>query len=124
MQQMTYEYARRGAYLVIVARREELLKNVAEKALELGSPDVRPICADVVNVEDCKRSVDEAVRHFGRCKFYFHPLFFFIIILPLFLCSVLNLNLYLILNCFPPFLLQWIMLSIMLEFFLFSRLKT
>lgn len=99
MQQMAYEYARRGAYLVIVARREDLLKNVAEKALKLGSPDVYPICADVVNVEDCKRSVDEAVRHFGRCKISSPPVF---INLPLF-CAFcwMDPNLYIILNFFP-----------------------
>ncbi|CDP19889.1 unnamed protein product [Coffea canephora] len=62
-----YEYAKRRACLVIVARRENLLREVAEKARKLGSPDVVPICADVLMVdEDCKRFVEEAVNHFGR----------------------------------------------------------
>ncbi|KAL3535069.1 hypothetical protein ACH5RR_003530 [Cinchona calisaya] len=63
---LTYEYAKRGACLVIIARRENLLKDVAEKARKLGSPDVVPIRADVLKVDDCKRFVEEAVNHFGR----------------------------------------------------------
>ncbi|XP_027068869.1 11-beta-hydroxysteroid dehydrogenase 1A-like [Coffea arabica] len=63
---LTYEYAKRGACLVIVARRENLLKEVAENARKLGSPDVVPICADVLKVDDCKRFVEETVDHFGR----------------------------------------------------------
>lgn len=69
MQQLTYEYAKRGACLVIIARRENQLNKVAEEARKLGSPDVVPICADVIKVDDCKRFVEEAVNHFGRCKF-------------------------------------------------------
>lgn len=65
-EQLTYEYAKGGACLVIIARRETLLNKVAEKARKLGSPDVIPICADVLKVGDCKRFVEEAVNHFGR----------------------------------------------------------
>lgn len=63
---MAYEYSKKGACLVIVARREEQLQKVAENARGLGSPDVVPICADVSNADDCKRFVDEAINHFGR----------------------------------------------------------
>lgn len=65
---MAYEYARRGSSIVIVARREEQLQKVAEKAMCLGSPDVLSIRADVSNVDDCKRLVDQTVNHFGRCN--------------------------------------------------------
>ncbi|XP_052186709.1 11-beta-hydroxysteroid dehydrogenase 1A-like isoform X2 [Diospyros lotus] len=65
-EQMAYEYSKKGACLVIVARREEQLQKVAENARGLGSPDVVPICADVSNADDCKRFVDEAINHFGR----------------------------------------------------------
>ncbi|XP_052184369.1 11-beta-hydroxysteroid dehydrogenase 1A-like [Diospyros lotus] len=65
-EQMAYEYSKNGACLVIVARREEQLQKVAENARRLGSPDVVPICADVSNVDDCKRFVNEAINHFGR----------------------------------------------------------
>ncbi|KAJ0051960.1 hypothetical protein Pint_01216 [Pistacia integerrima] len=63
---LAYEYARRGASLALVARREGRLKEVAVKARELGSPDVIVICSDVSKVEDCKRFVDETFNHFGR----------------------------------------------------------
>ncbi|CAK9171926.1 unnamed protein product [Ilex paraguariensis] len=65
-EQMAYEYGRKGAALVIVARRENKLQKVAERARGLGSPDVLPICANVANVNECKRFVDEAINHFGR----------------------------------------------------------
>ncbi|KAK9090076.1 hypothetical protein Sjap_023253 [Stephania japonica] len=65
-EQLAYEYAKRGANLALVARREESLHEVADRARDLGSPDVTVICADVSKPEDCKRFVDETVRHFGR----------------------------------------------------------
>lgn len=64
---MAYEYARRGARLALAARREERLKAVATKAVGLGSPDAIVICADVSEVEDCKRLVNETMDHFGQC---------------------------------------------------------
>ncbi|KAJ4975032.1 hypothetical protein NE237_008206 [Protea cynaroides] len=65
-EQLAYEYAKKGAYLVLVARREESLKEVAEKAIHLGSPDVLVVPADVSRVDQCKKFIDEAVNHFGR----------------------------------------------------------
>ena len=66
--QIAYQYARRGARLALVARREDRLRGVASEARKMGSPDVIMIRADVSKVEDCKRFVDEAMRHFGQCK--------------------------------------------------------
>ncbi|XP_022770622.1 11-beta-hydroxysteroid dehydrogenase 1B-like [Durio zibethinus] len=63
---LAYEYARRGARLALVARREDRLCEVADKSLELGSPDVIVIPADVSNMEHCKRFIDKAVNYFGR----------------------------------------------------------
>ncbi|KAJ4850113.1 hypothetical protein Tsubulata_100585 [Turnera subulata] len=63
---LAYEYARRGARLALVARREDRLREVANKARTLGSPDVITIQADISKSEDCKRLVDEAVNHFGQ----------------------------------------------------------
>ncbi|KAF6137913.1 hypothetical protein GIB67_041786 [Kingdonia uniflora] len=63
---IAYEYAKRGARLVLVARREKKLKEVAEKARGLGSPDVLIVCADVSIVDDCKRFIDETINHFGQ----------------------------------------------------------
>ena len=69
-----YEYAKRGARLALVARREDHLLVVANKARKLGSLEVIVSCADVSKFEECKRFVDEAISHFGQCKclaFYF-----------------------------------------------------
>ncbi|KAM3704261.1 hypothetical protein ACJW31_04G163000 [Castanea mollissima] len=63
---VAYEYARRGAILALVARREDHLRKVAYKARELGSPEVIVICADISKDEECKQFVDETVNHFGR----------------------------------------------------------
>ncbi len=68
MKHVAYEYARRGARLALVARREDRLRAVADKARKLGSPKVVVVCADVSKVEECKRFVDEALNHFGQCK--------------------------------------------------------
>ncbi|KAL6576250.1 Polycomb protein sop-2 [Orobanche hederae] len=63
---LAYEYAKRGACLVLAARREGSLREVAERARDLGSPDVVVICADVSKVDDCRRVVDQTMNHFGR----------------------------------------------------------
>ncbi|CAI9265186.1 unnamed protein product [Lactuca saligna] len=62
---LAYEYAKRGARLALVARRKEQLEVVAERARELGSPEVIVIFADVSKLDDCKRFVDETIHHFG-----------------------------------------------------------
>ncbi|KAJ4962852.1 hypothetical protein NE237_022791 [Protea cynaroides] len=63
---LVYKYAEEGAYLVLIARREDKLKVVAKKAGQLGSPDVLVVPADVTNVDDYKRFIEEAVNHFGK----------------------------------------------------------
>ncbi|XWS60237.1 hypothetical protein CRYUN_Cryun07bG0018600 [Craigia yunnanensis] len=63
---LAYEYGRRGARLALTARREKSLQEVADRARDLGSPDVITIRADVSKVDDCKRLVEETVNHFGR----------------------------------------------------------
>nr|XP_023873593.1 11-beta-hydroxysteroid dehydrogenase-like 4A isoform X1 [Quercus suber] len=63
---VAYEYAKRGARLALVARREDRLRAVADRARKLGSPEVVVVRADVSKVEECKQFVDEIVNHFGR----------------------------------------------------------
>ncbi|KAK4569112.1 hypothetical protein RGQ29_004489 [Quercus rubra] len=63
---VAYEYASRGACLVLVARREDRLQAVADKARQIGSPKVIVVAADVSKFEDCKRFVEETVNHFGQ----------------------------------------------------------
>ncbi|XP_047341140.1 11-beta-hydroxysteroid dehydrogenase-like 4A [Impatiens glandulifera] len=64
-EQLAYEYARKGARLVLVVRREERLFQVSEKARRLGSPEVLVACADVSKRKDCKECVAKAISHFG-----------------------------------------------------------
>ncbi|KAK4575814.1 hypothetical protein RGQ29_026670 [Quercus rubra] len=63
---VAYEYAKRGACLALVARREDRLRAVADRARKLGSPEVVVVRADISKVEECKQFVDEIVNHFGR----------------------------------------------------------
>ena len=65
LKHVAYGYAKRGVRLALVARREDCLQVVANKARKLGSPKVIVLCTDVSKVEECKRFVDEAVSHFG-----------------------------------------------------------
>ncbi|KAE9467567.1 hypothetical protein C3L33_00503, partial [Rhododendron williamsianum] len=66
LKHLAYEYAKGGACLVLVARREKQLQEVACKARRLGSPDVIVETGDVSKVEDCKRFIDAALNHFGK----------------------------------------------------------
>ncbi|KAL2492213.1 11-beta-hydroxysteroid dehydrogenase 1A [Abeliophyllum distichum] len=63
---LAYEYAKRGACLVLAARRERSLHEVAERARNLGAPDVLVVRTDVSRVEDCRNVVDQTMNHFGR----------------------------------------------------------
>ncbi|KAG9445906.1 hypothetical protein H6P81_012034 [Aristolochia fimbriata] len=63
---IAYQYAKKRACLALVARRENRLREVAERARSLGSPDVLVLPADVAKSDDCKRFVEETVEHFGR----------------------------------------------------------
>ncbi|CAN6472528.1 unnamed protein product [Victoria cruziana] len=65
-EQISYQYAKKGASLALVARREQSLNEVADRARQFGSPDVFAIPADVSRADECKRFVDEAVGYFGR----------------------------------------------------------
>ncbi|XP_010039131.2 11-beta-hydroxysteroid dehydrogenase 1A [Eucalyptus grandis] len=63
---LAYSYAKRGACLALVARRENRLTDVANIAYQLGSPDVVVIRGDVTRAEDCERFVNRTIDHFGR----------------------------------------------------------
>ncbi|KAJ0248370.1 11-beta-hydroxysteroid dehydrogenase-like 2 [Hirschfeldia incana] len=63
---VAYEYAKKGACLVLVARRRDRLEIVAQKSHQLGSGDVIIIPGDVANVDDCKKLIDETIHHFGK----------------------------------------------------------
>ncbi|KAL8230513.1 hypothetical protein R6Q57_000291 [Mikania cordata] len=63
---VAYEYARRGACLVLAARREKSLREVVETALSLGAPKAIAVPADVSNIDDCKRLIGETINRFGQ----------------------------------------------------------
>nr|DAD35859.1 TPA_asm: hypothetical protein HUJ06_006499 [Nelumbo nucifera] len=63
---LAYEYAKRRASLVLVARRETKLREIGEKARQLGATDVVIAPADVSKAAECNRFVQETVKHYGR----------------------------------------------------------
>ncbi|KQJ82301.1 11-beta-hydroxysteroid dehydrogenase 1B [Brachypodium distachyon] len=63
---LAYEYAKRGANLALVARREASLRKVADNALALGSPVVLVLPADVSKPDECRKFIDDTVTYFGR----------------------------------------------------------
>uniref|UniRef100_M8CFJ0 Hydroxysteroid 11-beta-dehydrogenase 1-like protein n=1 Tax=Aegilops tauschii TaxID=37682 RepID=M8CFJ0_AEGTA len=65
-EQVAYEYARRGANLVLVARREHRLFAVRENARALGAGHVLVVAADVVREDDCGRLVADTISYFGQ----------------------------------------------------------
>ncbi|KAK1276768.1 11-beta-hydroxysteroid dehydrogenase-like 5 [Acorus gramineus] len=65
-EQIAYEYAKRRANLVLVARRETRLWGIRENARLIGAKTVLVMAADVVKEEDCRRFIDETVNYFGR----------------------------------------------------------
>ncbi|WVZ59723.1 hypothetical protein U9M48_009832 [Paspalum notatum var. saurae] len=65
-EELAYQYAKAGACLALVARRERALEGVAAAALERGAPDVLVFPADVADPEQSRRAVEETVAHFGK----------------------------------------------------------
>ncbi|XP_060889400.1 hydroxysteroid 11-beta-dehydrogenase 1-like protein [Labrus mixtus] len=64
-EQMAYHYARFGAQIVITARREKVLQQVAEKCQSLGAQKALYIAADMASVSDPDQVVDFAVEKLG-----------------------------------------------------------
>lgn len=85
IQQIAYQYAKRGANLVLVARRENRLRGISDNARRLGAPRVLIMAADVVKEDDCRRFITETIQYYGSSK-------------PEELCS--KSSIFLILSCF------------------------
>ncbi|XP_074523827.1 hydroxysteroid 11-beta-dehydrogenase 1-like protein [Halichoeres trimaculatus] len=64
-EQLAYHYARFGAQIVITARREKVLQQVAEKCQSLGAQKAIYIAADMASVSDPEKVVDFAVEKLG-----------------------------------------------------------
>jgi short-subunit dehydrogenase len=54
------EFARRGARLVLAARRRDLLETVAAECRSLGSAECRVVVCDVTRRDDCARLIETA----------------------------------------------------------------
>ncbi|KAM2274746.1 hypothetical protein ACFX1S_044511 [Malus domestica] len=65
-EQIAYEYAKRRANLVLVARRENRLRVISENARLIGAKHVMIIAADVVKEEECRRFISETISFHGR----------------------------------------------------------
>lgn len=65
-EQIAYEYAKRGAILVLVARRDTRLHGISENARQMGARHVMIVAADVVKEEDCRRFITETVNFYGH----------------------------------------------------------
>ena len=66
LQQIAYEYAKRKANLMLVARRENRLRIISENARAMGAKRVLIMAADVVKEDDCRRFVSETINILGR----------------------------------------------------------
>ncbi|GBG69074.1 hypothetical protein CBR_g3773 [Chara braunii] len=64
-----YEFARLGAKLLIVARREERLSVVGERCRRLGAKKVVCMGVDVTDDQQCKAMVERAVAELGGVDF-------------------------------------------------------
>ena len=53
---------------MLIARREDKLRHVADNCIKLGAMDVRAIRADVSKEDDCRRFIEDTVNQYGRCK--------------------------------------------------------
>lgn len=62
--ELALAYARRGARIVLVARRAELLASLAEEVATLGGLAVT-IAGDVADADTSRRAVAEAIERFG-----------------------------------------------------------
>ncbi|KAJ4966601.1 hypothetical protein NE237_018450 [Protea cynaroides] len=65
-EQIAYEYAKKRVNLVLVARRENRLWGISEKARRMGARHVMVIAADVVREEECRRFIDDTISFHGR----------------------------------------------------------
>ena len=65
-QQMAMAFARQGASLAILARRQERLEEFKPKLEEAGAKEVLPIKCDVTSTEDINAAAAEVEKKFGR----------------------------------------------------------
>uniref|UniRef100_A0A8C8SXC8 Uncharacterized protein n=1 Tax=Pelusios castaneus TaxID=367368 RepID=A0A8C8SXC8_9SAUR len=64
-EQIAYEFARMGAHLLLTARREKQLKEVAQKCLELGASSARHVVSDMNDLISAQNVIEEARNKLG-----------------------------------------------------------
>nr|XP_032643567.1 hydroxysteroid 11-beta-dehydrogenase 1-like protein B [Chelonoidis abingdonii] len=64
-EQIAYEFARMGAHLLLTARREKQLKEVAQKCLELGASSARHVVSYMNNLTSAQNVIEEARNKLG-----------------------------------------------------------
>ena len=79
-QQIAYEYAKKRANLVLVARRDHRLHGISENARRLGAPNVLIMAADVVKEDECRRFINEAIGFYGRSNLILYCLLLSIVL--------------------------------------------
>ncbi|CAH1233084.1 HSD11B1L [Branchiostoma lanceolatum] len=65
-EEVAYQYARLGAKILIIARRENRLKEVVAKAKSLGAQEAHYVAGDMGKAEDCERTIQAAKEKFGK----------------------------------------------------------
>ena len=64
--QMAKALARQGASIIALARRQELIDEVAKEIRDTYGVDALAIKCDITDTENVEKAVDEALDHFGR----------------------------------------------------------
>ena len=64
--QMAKALARQGASIIALARRQELIDEVAREIRDTYGVDALAIKCDITDTENVEKAVDEALSHFGR----------------------------------------------------------
>ena len=64
--QMAKALARQGASIIALARRQELIDEVAKEIRDTYGVDAIAIKCDITDTENVEKAVDEALSHFGR----------------------------------------------------------
>ncbi|XP_062446092.1 hydroxysteroid 11-beta-dehydrogenase 1-like protein B [Rhea pennata] len=64
-EQIAYEFSRLGAHVILTARREEQLKQVAKKCQALGASSARHIVADMSNLTAAQKVIEDVGDRLG-----------------------------------------------------------
>ncbi|XP_053558027.1 hydroxysteroid 11-beta-dehydrogenase 1-like protein A [Bombina bombina] len=64
-EQLAYQFAKLGARVIITARREERLKEVVKKCLELGASSAHYVVSDMGNLSSAQNVGEETLKELG-----------------------------------------------------------